>query len=130
MYLALLEEAKYFQIAQLEEWLENKQYLRAVKIEYSATEVEGTKELQLPRSTDIELEYYPTWGTKKVYICPRGIYVHRGNPCACGRACRSAQGDADDIYEEERVLRVLVVEKQTIFDAQACLAGRESAVVV
>ena len=125
MYLALLEEARYFQITQLQEWLEKKQYLRVLKIQYSATEVEGTRELQIPRRPDMELEYYPTWGTRKVYICPRGIYVHRGNPSACGRDCRKAQGNADDIYEEDRALKVLVVEKQTVFDAQACLVGRE-----
>ena len=31
------------------------------------------------------------------------------------------QGDADDIYEEESVLRTLVVEKKTVFDMQSCL---------
>jgi BTB/POZ domain-containing protein KCTD9 len=125
LYLALLEEAKYFQIRQLEEWLEKKQYLYALKIRYSATDVEGTQDLQLSRSTNMDLEFYPEWGSKKMYICPRGIYVHRGNPNACGRDCRRAQGDADDIYEEEPVLRVLVVEKQIVFDTHACLSAGE-----
>jgi hypothetical protein len=54
LYLALLEETKYFQIPRLEEWLEKKQYLYALKIKYSATEIEGTQDLQIPRSTDME----------------------------------------------------------------------------
>ena len=122
LYLALLEEAKYFQIRQLEEWLEKKQYLYALRVMYSATESEGIEGLSTSRNTDIELEYYPEWGTKKVYVCPRGIYVHKGKPDACGKDFRRAQGDADDIYEEESVLRMLVVEKKTIFDMQGCLA--------
>lgn len=124
MYLALLEEAKYFQIPQLEEWLGKKQYLYALKTQYSATEAEGIEELRVSQNADMELEYHPAWGLKKVYVCPRGIHVHRGNRRACGRDCKKAQGDADDIYEEEPVLRVLVVERQTVFDMQACLAGR------
>jgi hypothetical protein len=124
LYHVLLEEAKYFQITQLEEWLEKKQYLHALKVRHFATEVEGTQDLQISRSTDMDLKFYPAWGAKKVYICPRGIYGHRGKPHACGRDCRKAQGDVDDTYEEEPVLRVLVVEKQTVFDVHACLAGR------
>jgi len=122
LYLALLEEAKYFQITRLKDWLEKKQYLLTLKTKYSATEIEGAEALLATLGTDMEVEYFPAWSTKKVYICPRGIYVHRGNPCACGRDCRKAQGDADDIYDEEPFLRTLVVEKQAVFDVQTCLA--------
>jgi BTB/POZ domain-containing protein KCTD9 len=122
LYLALLQEAKYFQITRLEEWLEKKQYLQALKTHYSATEVEGIVTYEIPRDPNTEREYHPAWGTKKVYVCPRGIVVHRGKPLVCGKDCRRAQGDDDDIYEEELVLRILIVEKQTIFDTQACVA--------
>lgn len=124
LYLALLEEAKYFQITQLKQWLEKKRYLHAIMTTYSATEIEGVEEFRLSRDTDLEVEHYPAWGTKKVYICPRGIYAHEGKPSACGRDCMRARGDADDIYEEQPVLRALVVEKKTVFDMQACLAGQ------
>jgi BTB/POZ domain-containing protein KCTD9 len=121
LYLALLQEARYFQIPRLEEWLERKQYLHALKTHYSATQEEGIVEYRLPRDSSTELEYHPAWGTKKVYVCPRGIEVHRGKPHACGRDCRRVQGDDDDIYVEEPVLRTLVVTKETLFDMQACL---------
>ncbi|KAK4996210.1 hypothetical protein LTR66_004131 [Elasticomyces elasticus] len=112
LYLALLEEAKYFQIPRLQEWLENKRYLRALMVECSVEEVEGVGCLSTTRATDEYVEYYPGWGTKKV-----------GKPGACGRDCRKTQGDADDIYEEEAVSRTLLVKKQVVFDIQACLAG-------
>jgi BTB/POZ domain-containing protein KCTD9 len=119
LYLALLEEAKYFQIRRLEEWLGGKKYLSALNIRYSAREVEGIPRLE---NTDIDLSFYPEWVTKKVYICPRGFYRHEGKPNACGRDCRKAQGDADDIYREDLSLKVLVVEKQIVFESNDCLA--------
>ena len=41
LYLALLEEARYFKIKRLEQWLDEKRYLDTVKTEYSATESKG-----------------------------------------------------------------------------------------
>src|SRR5271155_3384562 len=74
LYFALLQEAKYFQITKLKNWLENEQYLHALKTKYSVTEIVGIEGLS---STDMELEYYPAWANKNIYICPRGIYVHK-----------------------------------------------------
>lgn len=121
-YVALLEEAKYFRIQRLEQWLENQRYLDAVRTVYSVTEVEDINELSRSQLSNSELEFYPNRFIRKVYICPRGIHVHRGKPGACGRDCRRAQGDADNEYEEEPVLSTLVVEKTTVFDMQVCLA--------
>lgn len=123
LYLALLEDARYFQIARLQEWLENKRYLNALSVECSIEEDEGTP-CRTTLSMDTSVKYYPEWGTKKVYVCPRGIYVHRGQPGACGRRCLKARGDADAVYDEEPVSRWLVVKKRTVFDMQACVAGR------
>ncbi|KAG0152949.1 hypothetical protein PDIDSM_1908 [Penicillium digitatum] len=66
LYLALLEEAKYFQIARLQDWLENKQYLHALSVECSIEEDEGTP-CRTTLSTDTSVKYYPGWGTKKVF---------------------------------------------------------------
>lgn len=122
LYLALLEEAKYFQIPRLEHWLKGKRFLQAIKIRYSADELEGTSWSET-RSMDEYVEYHPLWQTKKVYICPRGIFVHRGNPSACGRQCMNAQGDAKNVYEDEQILKTLVIRKQTIVDQAVCAEG-------
>ena len=124
LYLALLEEAKYFQIPRLIDWLEREHYVRALKIEHTAYEADDVEELCVTRDTESDVEYYPTWKAEKVYVCPRGIPVHRGDPRACGKNCWKVQGDADSTYEEEQVLRTLVVKKRTVLDSQACLAGR------
>jgi hypothetical protein len=123
-YVALLEEAKYFQISRLEDWLEKKRYLHAFSMKHSAAKIEGLSDLYMDFGTDVDIEYYPMQGTKRSYVCPRGIIVHMDNAGACGRLCKNAQGDADDEYEEKPVLRTLVVTKQVVFDMQACLAER------
>ena len=119
MYLALLEEAKYFQIPRLEKWIRDKAYFQAVKVTRTALEREGVGAIDETTGTDIETDFYPVWTTKKVYICPRNITIHKGNPNACGRTCRNVQGDAD-----EPLLRTVVIRKRTIFDQQACIEGR------
>ncbi|KAM0159752.1 hypothetical protein ACHAQE_004798 [Botrytis cinerea] len=121
LYLALLGEARYFQITRLENYLKNEIYLSAVKTCSSVEELEGFwSETQ---STDESVEYYPRWDTKKVYICPRGIGVHRGNSSACGRQCESVRGDSEYIYEDEPVLKTLVIRKQLVVDQTACMEG-------
>lgn len=122
LYFALLQEAKYFQITKLVDWLEKKRYLSAVKVEHWAREIEGGGPIHATVQTDTELKYYPALGKEKIYVCPRGIFVHRGKPGACGKDCRKAQGDADDMYDEEPIFRTLVVYEQTVFDGEACLA--------
>ncbi|KAK6591828.1 hypothetical protein H4I96_12105 [Botrytis cinerea] len=123
MYLALLEEAKYFQIPRLEDWLKNKRYLHAIKISSSLKELDGL--WWETHSTDEYVEYHPRWQTEKIYICPRGIPVHKGKLSACGRQCESARGDSDYIYEYKQVLKTLVIRKKVIFDQAACVEELE-----
>ncbi|MCJ1451023.1 hypothetical protein MMC28_001357 [Mycoblastus sanguinarius] len=124
LYLAVLEQARYFQISPLQRWIEDKEYLRAVQIVRSAVVYDGTDEVAETTGADVQVEYYPAWTTEKVYVCPRGIHVHRGNPSACGRACMNAQGDAEDEYVDEEVLKMVEVRKKIVFDEQMCLEGR------
>jgi len=119
LYVALLEEAKYFQIPRLEDWLKRKGYLEAIKIKYSGDVREGTHFDTETLATDEQVEYHPTWQTMKVYICPRGISGHRGNRNACGRQCRNAQGDEETAYEDEQILTTLVIRKRLVFDPAA-----------
>ncbi|KKK18590.1 hypothetical protein ARAM_005263 [Aspergillus rambellii] len=127
-YLALLEEARYFQIARLQTWLENRQYVHALRVECGlrvvpdACAAASTASTTLP--SDTAVEYHAAWGAKHVYVCPRGIAVHRGDPGACGRRCMNALGDSEAVYDEEPTVRLLEVEKRVVFDMRACRAGR------
>ena len=122
LYQAVLRQAGYFGIPPLEKWLKEKAYLKAVKIEYSTELISGESAVVTTRTADIVVEYHPAWKTNKVYICPREIYAHRGNQNACGRQCRNAQGDRDDRYEDELVLKMVAIHKRTKFDEGLCLA--------
>ena len=112
MYLALLEEAKFFQVTRLINWLEKRNYCKAVTIRHSASVVEGIDDLCTAQSSEFDVNYYPVWTTAKVYACHRGIAVHRGDPRRCGRACLAVTGDADNVYEDEAVVKTMVVRKQ------------------
>lgn len=72
---------------------------------------------------DVEVEYHPHWKMEKVYVCPRNIAVHRGNPRACGRLCRTAQGEGEVEFVDEEVLEMVVVRKRRGFEGKVCLEG-------
>ncbi|KAK4119371.1 hypothetical protein N657DRAFT_626804 [Parathielavia appendiculata] len=124
LYVSLLEEARYFQITRLENWLERKRYLDAVQVAHTADQYHDDYSswayLKVP--SGVTVEHYPQWAIRKVYICPRGIPGHRGSPMSCGRRCAAAQGDNDDIYEEEPYLKMLVLKKTVTFRPEVCVA--------
>lgn len=119
-YWALQEEASYFGIMPLHKWVKEKEYLRVVTIEYSVEEVKGegmyAEGYNVTVDGNTERSYHPSWGIEKVYQCPRGIFVHNGNPDACGRACEKARSEAGDDFVERDVLRTLVVTKRTVLN--------------
>ncbi|MCJ1379541.1 hypothetical protein MMC17_002642 [Xylographa soralifera] len=125
LYAALLEQARFFGVDDLEKWLRNKKYFEAVRTEHRVWLVDDSFGVNDVVRSDVELEYHPSWITERVYVCPRGITVHRGNPDACGRACKSARGDADEEYVKEQELRMVAIEKKTIFVQEICFQGSE-----
>ncbi|KAJ9662492.1 hypothetical protein H2198_001381 [Neophaeococcomyces mojaviensis] len=122
MYHSLLGEAQYFQITRLIDWLKNKEYEKVVRVKFSARELEGADKISYSGASDVQIQHHSAWRTRKIYLCPRRIEVHKGNPMACGRACRNAQGDRDGEFEEEEVLRTLEVSRRTVFDHNACVS--------
>lgn len=125
-YVALLGQARYFGIARLEDWIENERYLAAIETKYTSTLVAGENALEeiadrfgVVRGNS-KLDFSPAWEMKKIYLCPRGIYVHRGKPDRCGQQChRAGTGE----YEEEQVLKMLVTRHEVIFNPKFCLDG-------
>lgn len=122
MYVAVLEQARFFGVEPLRAWLEGRKYLEAVKVMWVgrvAEVVEGDDVGGLTTGVEegnVAVEHHVGWVTKKVYVCPRSIGVHRGKSYACGKECRRAQGDADDEYEDEAVMKIFEVRKTTTLD--------------
>ncbi|KAG5986483.1 hypothetical protein E4U54_005398 [Claviceps lovelessii] len=121
LYVALLGEANYFGIPRLQKWLQDKKYLEAVESKHTVRVVEEWPGDEVTADHDTTVELHPKWDTKKEYICPRGIYVHRGDPLRCGMQCRKAQGDGKPEYQDVPILHVVVVKKQTIMRPEVCM---------
>ena len=114
-------EARYFQVESLEKWIRDKTYLKAIKSTHRASEVDRIQDVSRSFSSELDVEYHTSWKTEKIYICPRRIFVHRGNPEACGRQCKQAQGTAEPEYEEELTVKALAIEKETTFNFEICM---------
>lgn len=121
LYLALQAEASYFGIPRLYEWLKNKRYLEAIHLSYKIEMVEDYSSENFISNSGTAMDIYPTWGTQRVYVCPRGLFVHRGDPGKCGRQCKEKQGDDEIKYEDEAILRVAVVRKQVVMKPEVCM---------
>lgn len=123
LYTAVLQQAQYFQIDKLGKWISDRQYHQAVKIQRYGSVESGADAINETLGTDMEVEYHPSWKTEKVYVCPREIASHRGNPRACGRMCRNRQGEADPEFVDEEILNIVTVSKRVIFDHKMCFDG-------
>ncbi|KAI1504828.1 hypothetical protein F5X99DRAFT_405831 [Biscogniauxia marginata] len=127
-YLALLGEAQYFRVRKLEEWISDKRYLEAVKLESSTTFIpdldnESIKLLNDSVKHNARMNITTGWYLKKVYVCPRGIHVHRGDPKRCGQACRQklAQDGGDPTFEDETIPTAVIVTTKVLIDPAICM---------
>jgi len=91
-YRALEVEALFFGIEPLRKWVKEKGYLQAVKIQYEEVKRQDIHVNGYDATVDgnTERSYHPSWGSEKVHQCPRGIFMHHGNPSAWGKACEKA----------------------------------------
>lgn len=124
MYTAIRQQAAYLLVQKLVDWLSNQRYLQAVSIQSSTRVVEdiqGPSRLGGTTESNVKVQYYPSWRTEKRYVCPRGIAAHYDNPRGCGQACRKAQGDAENEYEDCPLLSTLLVEEKMVFNRQLCV---------
>jgi hypothetical protein len=123
MYQALQQEAEFFGVDGLAEWLKEKKYLKAVIVTTEGKVEEFIHKPIQVESANVDVEYHPHMRLKKIYLCPRRIPVHEGDSAKCGRACHEAQGGAPDEYREEYSLWNLVVRKVVTFDENVIICG-------
>ena len=105
LYAKIFEEAKYFQCPLLIVWLEDECYYKCVTWQVS-TEIQETAMPETGGDSSFNdcLLTSCSKNDEKIYICPRSIDIHRGNPQKCGRQCRNAQGDDGPEYETKKVI--------------------------
>ncbi|KAF1950158.1 hypothetical protein CC80DRAFT_554618 [Byssothecium circinans] len=121
LYNKLEEEANYFGIDALAEWIEKKKYLGALKIHAGSPIVCEIGDFRgLDNNVHEEdVRRYIT-GTRPVYVCPRGIPVHKGDPARCGQACAKARGGAEYEYENEEYMQVVSFSRTEKFVESVC----------
>lgn len=126
LYSQVLDQAHFFVIPRLSEWIETSSYNKAVRIT-TRTHIDddsswngGTKVVDTTNgSEDVVLQHH--WTSWKEYVCPRFIEVHRGKPEACGKACMQAQGDDQTEYEDVPYCKLTVTTKTYTADYKALL---------
>ncbi|KAI0399984.1 hypothetical protein F4802DRAFT_514642 [Xylaria palmicola] len=127
LYTALLGEARYFGIPKLESWIQNQRFLDAVKIQYSTDIIEDDDSGECLKGhfstvrADQQLDISYLSRTEDVYLCPRRILVHRGQPDKCGRQCLNARGVSEREYEKTQLITAVVVKTQCLFNPDICL---------
>ncbi|KAL5117893.1 hypothetical protein ACEQ8H_004211 [Pleosporales sp. CAS-2024a] len=121
LYNRLQAEAAYFQVHELHEWIHNREYDKAVKVHVSAPVAAQVDDMvEHIMSANQSIESYAVSHATKVYLCPRGIFVHRGNPSRCGAACLRAKGDNEDKYDDENYVGMVSIKKDLLFHPLAC----------
>ncbi|PHH63084.1 hypothetical protein CDD81_6329 [Ophiocordyceps australis] len=115
-YYALLGEAKFFGIQKLVMWLQHRRYFQAITTTMDF-EIFKTTQAVLDSGSGVDshttTQLFPWWSNQKVYVCPRGISLHRGAPTRCGRMCLRSQRNDANVYEDEAVLKMLKVMTKT-----------------
>ena len=120
IYKRLGHEAEFFQIDKLSTWIEKQEYLDDISIKIN-TPVEqsicdaATKTIK----GNEEVGHHFVVKTRHVYLCPRGIPVHRGHQEMCGTACHKAQAGAGLDYDKEQNTHVISYKNQFILNKSA-----------
>jgi hypothetical protein len=121
LYTMVFEQARYLQIPRLENWLRERTYLKAITVTHTIRDVDGADAVASKTKSNVDVEYHSTYTTRKVYLCPRNIHSHRGNPQSCGRACANAGRDGEPEYEDESYYNMLVIQRETEFHKEICM---------
>lgn len=136
LYLALLNEAEYFGLPTLADWIREQKYHEVVKVqrivekwdeaallrEFHFAAIPPLPDMMIPRGTEVDIrgtdediEINPSWVTTKWLRCSYGKGCR--DPVDCGLNCGSRRRP---IWMEETTLKAVVVRKVTIVDHEAC----------
>lgn len=115
MYMAILDLAELLGITKLIVWIKEEAFYSAVTLTYRAEYVPSPDFAPETIPSDQKSSVHSVLRTRKIYVCPRGIIVHRGAPERCGQACLKTRGDQPYQYEDEQVPELLKVYETVKF---------------
>lgn len=122
-YQTLLGEAKFFGISRLEQWIEEQRYQGAIEMRHQTQTFDSEQEFAKYVSEAIGniLHCSSSWRTKKVYICPREIPVHRDRPSKCGQQCGKARQGEPPAFEYNPCFNGMIVTNSYTWKPEVCL---------
>ena len=113
LYQRVMAQAHFLCIFDLADWIRERKYLDAIMVRRTATVTDGIADIRNKvEPSNIKIEYYPTFMTKKVYLCPRRIPEHHAQPDKCGQACEKARHGREIEYGEEEELKVVEIRSE------------------
>ncbi|KAF7860292.1 hypothetical protein EAF04_008420 [Stromatinia cepivora] len=119
MYVALRQEADYFALKSLTEWLKEKKYLQVVQTQYTVHEIGSGASGRF--RADAKYEFYPKWSMEKVYICPGGKHRHNGYPHLCDWECKTVRDKTGQQWGEKHVFGGIILAYETTFNDDLCV---------
>lgn len=136
LYSLLLQQAHFFDIDRLRDWILEKRYVQAVKIVRSIKQSESTRWMDSDRGTserghhkfsdredtaDTKVEHFVYSTNRKFRSCEEEEYCERWTegPSYCTEICRQLPQDGHD-YVERDVVNLVEIRTKTVFDHQIC----------
>ena len=122
LYQRVQQDAEFFHLWELRDWIHEQKYLQAVKVVYE--EIVETHEpgrvLEVAANVDVERRVVTR--IIQTYNCPRGVAVHRvikGVPLVCGKECKKALGDRGEnqCYKDVPKTEVITMKKTYVFNS-------------
>jgi hypothetical protein len=112
LYNRLGHEARFFQVDELSDWIDSQQFIRGITIKVDISSEQSIDQMHSEMIIgNTEISHHSLLKRRCVYLCPRGITVHRGRPDMCGSACHKAQAGTKIDCKEEKYAEVVSITK-------------------
>ncbi|KAK8058125.1 BTB/POZ fold domain containing protein [Apiospora phragmitis] len=130
-YQALLGQAKALEIPRLQQWIKQQCFRNAIELHhhrqlFSSEEALNNSIEKFENSSSPPIawnvkHFSSGWGTKKVYLYPRGIPAHRGCPADCGKESNDLQGGDPRLFEDEPCFKGALITIRYTWKPEVCL---------
>jgi hypothetical protein len=112
LYNRVGHEARFFQVDELSDWIDSQKFINSIAIKVDISSKQSIHQMCSETIMgDAEISHHFLLKSRCVYLCPRGITVHRGHPDMCGAACHRARAGTKVDYEEEKYAEVVSITK-------------------
>lgn len=116
MYIRLQQEADYYLLHSLSEWLKKREYVRVIQTKYTIRQID--KEQHASFQAGAKITMYENWTTKKSYICPSGYHKRAGE---CNGTCERIRAQLGQQWETTRIFEGIIMASETVVNGDLCV---------